>query len=67
MYFWEFHKIPKKSSTYMAIMILFDKLISSIENRGFVVGVYLNFSKSFDTDVHDIFLTKLYHYGIRGI
>ena len=53
-------------STYMAIMILLDKLINSIENGEIVVGVYLDFSKAFDTVDHDIILTKLYHYGIRG-
>ena len=50
----------------MAIMILLDKLINSIENGETVVGVYLNFSKAFDTVDHNILLTKLYHYGIRG-
>ena len=74
MSFLEFHKIlyhkqfgfRKNHSTYMAIMILLDKLINSIENGEFVVGVYLDFSKAFDTDDHDILLAKLYHYGIRG-
>ena len=50
----------------MAIVILLDKLINSIENGEMVVGVYLEFSKAFDTDDHDILRTKLYHYGIRG-
>ena len=56
----------KQHSTYMAIMILLDKLINSIENGEIVVGVYLDFSKAFDTVDHDILLTKLYHDGIRG-
>ena len=40
----------------MAIMILLDKLINSIENGEIVVGVYLDFSKAFDTVDHDILL-----------
>ena len=56
----------KQLSTYMAIMILLDKLINSIENGEIIVGVYLDFSKAFDTVDHDTLLTKLYHYGIRG-
>ena len=46
----------KQHSTYMAIMILLDKLINSIENGEIVVGVYLDFSKAFDTVDHDILL-----------
>ena len=43
-----------------------DKLIKSIENGDHVVGVYLDFSKAFDTVNHEILPTKLNHYGIRG-
>ena len=47
-------------------MVLTDKLIKSLENGEFVIGVYLDFSKSFDTVDHEILLSKLSHYGIRG-
>ena len=43
-----------------------DKLINSIENGDNVIGVYLDFSKAFDTVDHNILLNKLNHYGIRG-
>ena len=56
----------KLHSSYMALMVLTDKLIKSLENGEFVIGVYLDFSKAFDTVDHEILLSKLSHYGIRG-
>ena len=56
----------KLHSSYMALMVLTDKLIKSLENGEFVIGVFLDFSKAFDTVDHAILLSKLSHYGIRG-
>ena len=55
----------KKCSTYIALGILMDKLIKSLENGDYMIGVFLDFSKAFDTVDHDILLKKLCHYGIR--
>ena len=56
----------KNHSTQLALTFLMDKLINSIENGDHVIGVYLDFSKAFDTVDHTILLNKLNHYGIRG-
>ena len=56
----------KSHSTYLALTVLMDKLIKSLENGNYVVGVFLDFSKAFDTVDHKILLAKLCHYGIRG-
>ena len=49
----------------MALLVLMDKMIKSLENGEYVIGVFLDFSKAFDTVDHSILLTKLFHYGIR--
>ena len=56
----------KSHSTYLALTVLMDKLIKSLENGNYVVGVFLDFSNAFDTVDHKILLAKLCHYGIRG-
>ena len=57
----------KQHSTYMALMILVDKLTKALENGEYVLGVFLDFSKAFDTVDHNILISKLYHLGIRGV
>ena len=56
----------KNRSTYMALLSLVDSLTQALERGEHVVGVYLDFSKAFDTVDHMILLQKLYHYGVRG-
>ena len=56
----------KKSSTHVALLTFIDKVIQAIENGEYAIGVFLDFSKPFDTIDHKILLDKLDHYGIRG-
>ena len=46
----------KSHSTYMALMTLMDRLITSLENDEHVIGIFLDFSKAFDTVDHAILL-----------
>ena len=54
-------------STYMALITFMDRSITSLENVELVPGIYLDFSKDFDTEDHMIILKKLAYYGIRRI
>ena len=56
----------KKYSTHLALISLIDKLSSAMDQGDKVIGIFLDFSKAFDTVDHNILLLKLEHYGIRG-
>ena len=57
----------KGKSTHMALITLIDKISEALDNGDFVIGVFLDFSKAFDTVDHSILLKKLHIYGIRGL
>lgn len=57
----------KGHSTNMALIVLVDKIMSALDNGDFVLGVFIDLSKAFDTVNHKILLNKLYKYGFRGI
>ena len=56
----------KNHSTHMALLSLIDRLTNAVEDGEYVIGIFLDSSKAFDTVDHHISLEKLYHYGIRG-
>ena len=47
--------------------MLSDKIATAISEDNLVLRVFLDFSNTFHTVDHSIFLKKLYKYGIRGI
>ena len=54
-------------STNHAFVSLTEMIRYALENGNFACGVFIDLQKAFDTFNHDILLSKLNHYGIRGI
>ena len=54
-------------STQDAILFLVEKLYDSLNSRLSTIGVFIDFSKAFDTINLFILLRKLEAYGIRGV
>ena len=45
---------------------MMDQVTKALDSGECVIGIFLDFSKAFDTVNHSILIDKLYHYGIRG-
>ena len=50
-----------------ALVSLTEAIKNTLDSRKYGCGIFLDFQKAFDTVNHEILLTKLQHYGIRGI
>ena len=61
----KFGSMPGKNTTN-AILSLVDCLINSFEDNKLTCGIFLDISKAFDTIDHNILLSKLHKYGIKG-
>ena len=57
----------KRYSTFTALASAVNHIENALQFGKYSIGVYLDFSKAFDTLNHDILFLKSNHYGIRGI
>ena len=56
----------RNHATNSALIILTDKIIQSLSKGDYVVGLFLDFQKAFDTVNHEILIKKMFHYRIGG-
>ena len=53
-------------STTLALIEFSDTLHRLLDEKNYVIGIFVDFTKAFNTVDHDILLSKLDRYGIRG-
>ena len=56
----------KLHSITIALTEITDKIKKLLDEGNYVIGIYLDLTKAFDTVNHEILLDKLWRYGIRG-
>ena len=63
----EQHGFIQGKSTTSAILSFTDNIMKCFDEKNYTIGVFLDFTKAFETVNHDILLHKLEHIGIRNV
>ena len=48
------------------MMQLTDQINDTVESNGFTLGIFIDLSKAFDIVDHQILISKLNNYGVKG-
>ena len=56
----------EKHSTQLAALELIDRITHGLDLGNTPINIYIDLSKAFDTLDHNILISKLQHYGIKG-
>ena len=56
----------KNHSTNHALIDITETIRLALDNKKYACGVFVDLQKAFDTVNHDILISKLDHYGVRG-
>ena len=59
-------RFQKTRSTILTVLDLSTRITKALDSGNYVDSVFLNFAKAFNTVIHQILLSKLENYGIRG-
>ena len=57
----------KKFSTNHALLSIVEQIRDAMDCKTYTCGVFIDLEKAFDNVNHDILLSKLNYYGIRGV
>ena len=57
----------RNHSTVQAVLSIKNKIQTAIDAHEYSCGIFIVFSKAFDTINHKILISKLENYGIRGL